>query len=155
VGDKVRPVFVVRPGAAGDISLKEGETQNQFIVWSQKTEGPYNPSPLVYGDFLYILYDFGFLSCFEAKTGKEIYSKQRLNPEGTSAFTASPWAYHNKIFCLSEDGDTFVIQAGPEYKLLGRNSLGEMCMASPAILSDGLIVRTAGKLYRLANNTKP
>ena len=66
-----------------------------------------------------------------------------------AAFTDSPWAYNGKIFALSEDGDTFVIQAGPEFKLLGKNTLDEMCMATPAIYRATLIVRTASKLYRI------
>ena len=151
VGDKIRPVYAIRPGALGDISLKDGETSNASIAWYEKTAAPYNPSPLVYGDQFYVLFDFGFLSCHDAKTGKEIYDKQRINPEGATAFTASPWAYDNKVFCLSEDGDTFVFQAGPEYKLIGKNSLGEMCMATPAIARDSLIIRTMSKLYRIRN----
>lgn len=151
VGDKVRPVYAIRPGASGDISLKDGETRSASVAWFEKTAAPYNPSPLVYGDQFYVLFDFGFLSCHDAKTGKEIYDKQRINPDGTTAFTASPWAYDNKIFCLSEDGDTFVFQAGPEYKLIGKNSLGEMCMATPAIARDSLIIRTMSKLYRIKN----
>ena len=151
VGDKVRPVYAIRPGASGDISLKDGETSNQYIAWCEKTAAPYNPSPLVYGDHFYVLFDFGFLNCRDARTGKEIYDKQRINLEGTSGFTASPWAYDNKIFCLSEDGDTFVFEAGPKYKLIGKNSLGEMCMATPAIARDSLIIRTASKLYRIQN----
>ena len=96
-----------------------------------------------------MLFDFGFLSCRDAKSGRELYAKQRINLDGSSGFTASPWAYDNKIFCLSEDGDTFVFQAGQEYKLIGKNSLGEMCMATPAIARDSLIIRTASKLYRI------
>lgn len=153
VGDKIRPVFAIRPGASGDITLKDGETNSQYIAWYEKTAAPYNPSPLAYGDYFYVLFDFGFLNCRDAKTGKELYDKQRINLEGTSAFTASPWAYDNKIFCLSEDGDTFVFQAGPEYKLIGKNSLGEMCMATPAMARDSLIIRTASKLYRIQNPT--
>ena len=149
VGDQTRPVFAIRPGASGDISLKAGETNNQYIAWSEKTAAPYNPSPLVYGDNFYVLFDFGFLSCRDAKSGREIYAKQRINPDGSSGFTSSPWAYDDKIFCLSEDGDTFVFQAGPEYKLIGKNSLDEMCMATPAIARDSLIIRTASKLYRI------
>ncbi len=149
VGDKTRPVFAIRPGATGDISLQDGETSNEFIAWYEKTAAPYNPSPIAYGDYFYVLFDFGFLSCRDARTGKEIYEKQRINLDGTSGFTASPWAYDDKIFCLSEDGDTFVFQAGPEYKLIGKNSLNEMCMATPAIARDSLIIRTAGNLYRI------
>lgn len=153
VGDtKNRPVFAIRPGATGDISLKDGETSNEFIAWGERTAAPYNPSPLVYGDYFYVLFDFGFLSCREARTGKEVYEKQRINLDGTSAFTASPWAYGNQLFCLSEDGDTFVFQAGPDYKLIGKNSLGEMCMATPAIARDSLILRTASQLYRIKNS---
>jgi outer membrane protein assembly factor BamB len=149
VGDTVRPVFALRPGAAGDISLKEGESTNEFVAWHQTVGGPYNPSPIAYNGRFYVLYDFGFLSCSDARTGREVYAKQRINTQGTSGFTASPWAYHGKIFCLSEDGDTFVIQAGSDYRLIGKNSLDEMCLATPAILGDRLIIRTASKLYQL------
>jgi outer membrane protein assembly factor BamB len=152
VGDKTRPVFAIRPGASGDISLKPGETNNQFIAWYEKTAAPYNPSPLVYENLFYVLFDFGFLNCRDARTGREVYEKQRINLEGTAGFTASPWAYDHKVFCLSEDGDTYVIQAGPEYKLLGKNSLGEMCMATPAIARDSLFIRTAAHLYRIKNS---
>jgi hypothetical protein len=50
---------------------------------------------------------------------------------------------------LSEDGDTFVIKAGPKFEVLGKNSLEEMCMATPALARRSLIVRTASKLYRI------
>lgn len=146
VGDKVRPVFAIKPGADGDISLKPGETNNAFIAWHQPTAAPYNPSPLLYGDHFYVLFDFGFLSCHDARTGAQIYEKQRIRPESTS-FTASPWAANGKIFALSEDGDTFVFQAGPEFRLLHTNSLDEMCMATPALAGDRLLIRTLTKLY--------
>jgi len=153
VGDQHRPVYAVRPGASGDISLKEGETSNQFIAWYQRQAGPYNPSPIVYGDLYYTLFDRGFFTAHDARTGKEIYGKQRIDPSA-GAFTASPWAYNGKIFALSEDGDTFVIQAGSEYKLLGKNSLDEMCMATPAIANGSLIIRTASKLFRISKTGK-
>jgi len=149
VGDNVRPVFAVRPSARGDISLKESETGNEYVAWYQRQAGPYNPSPLVYGDFYYTLLDRGMMTCHEARTGREIYGKQRIDPE-TAAFTASPWAYNGKIFALSEDGDTFVMQSGAEFKVLGKNSLDEMCMATPAIARGSLVIRTASKLYRIA-----
>ena len=149
VGDQHRPVYAIRPGATGNISLAQGETSNKYVAWYHPQAGPYNPSPLIYGDHYYTLLDRGFFTCHDARTGKEIYGKQRMEA-GAGAFTASPWAYNGKIFCLSEDGDTFVIQAGPEYKLVGKNSLGEMCMATPAIARGSLIIRTASKLYRIA-----
>jgi outer membrane protein assembly factor BamB len=59
-----------------------------------------------------------------------IYGKVRIDPTA-GAFTASPWAYNGRIFALSEDGVSFVTQAGPEYVLLGKNSLDEMTLATP------------------------
>jgi outer membrane protein assembly factor BamB len=148
VGDDVRPVYAVRQGARGDISLKQGETSNPSVAWYQRQAGPYNPSPLVYGDYYYTLLDRGIMTCHEARTGHEVYGKQRIDPEA-SAFTASPWASNGKIFALSEDGDTFVMQAGPQFQVLGKNSLDEMCMATPAMVRGNLILRTATKLYRI------
>jgi len=150
VGDQVRPVFAVRPGASGDISLKEEETGNQHVAWYHRQAGPYNPSPIVYGDYYYTLLDRGFFTCHEARTGKEVYGRVRIDP-AASSFTSSPWAYNGKIFAQSEDGDTFVIQAGPEFKLLGKNSLDEMCMATPAMARGSLIIRTASNVFRFAN----
>jgi outer membrane protein assembly factor BamB len=148
VRDKKKPLFAIRSGAIGDISLKEDQTANRYIAWCRKTAGPYNPSPIVYGDYLYVLYDMGLLACYNAKTGEEVYGKRRIGP-GARAFTSSPWAYDGKIFCLSEDGDTFVIRAGPQFELLGKNSLGELSMATPAVVADGLIVRTLSHVFRI------
>jgi outer membrane protein assembly factor BamB len=148
VGDSTRPVFAVRPGASGDISLNDGQT-NKFIAWYGKTAAPYNPSPMVYGDYFYVLFDFGFLSCHDARTGRVAFEKQRIDPKGSVAFTASPWAADGRIFCLSEDGDTYVFKAGPRYELLRKNSLGEMCMATPAVVDKSFIIRTYSKLYRI------
>jgi outer membrane protein assembly factor BamB len=152
VGDPRRPAYAIRPGASGDISLKPGETSNQFIAWSAPTLAPYNPTPLVYGDYYYTLFDRGFFTCHDARTGKEIYPRQRIAVDA-SGFTTSPWAYNGRIFAMSEDGDTYVIQAGPEFKVIGKNSLGEMTLATPAVSRGSLIIRTASKLYRVA--TKP
>ena len=148
-GDSPRPVYAVRPGATGDISLKPGETSNQYITWYQPTLGTYQTSALVYGDYYYTLLDRGFLLCHDAKTGKQIYGRRRITQEVTG-FTASPWAYNGKLFMLSEDGDTYVVQAGPEFKVLGKNSLNEMSLASPAVARGSVIIRTQSKLYRIA-----
>ena len=147
VGDRRKPLFAIRPGAVGDISLTADQTGNEYVAWCQKEAGPYNPSPVVCGDYLYVLYDVGLLA-YNAKTGEEVYGKRRLEAKAR-AFTASPWAYDGKIFCLSEDGDTFVIRAGPEFVVLGKNSLGELCMATPAIVRDGLIIRTESHVFRI------
>jgi outer membrane protein assembly factor BamB len=146
VMDSKKPVFAVRPGGSGEISLKEGEDSNEWIAWRQKMAAPYNPSPLVYGDSLYVLLDRGFLSCYDARTGEAAYEKERL--ARGNAYTSSPWGYNGKVFCLSEEGDTHVIPAGKEFKVLRTNSLDEMCLATPAIVDGSLILRTASKLYR-------
>jgi outer membrane protein assembly factor BamB len=144
----IKPVYAIKPGASGDISLKKGTTSNDFIAWSQSSAGPYHPTPLAYGDYLYVLYDRGFLSCFEASTGKPVYENRRLGG-GSNAFTASPWAYGGKLFCLSEDGNTFVIAAGPDFKVLQQNKLEEMALATPALAGGSLFLRTQTKLYCL------
>lgn len=146
--DKLRPIYAVRPGASGDISLADDQTHNEFIAWSRRDAGPYNPSFLVYGDYCYVLYDRGFFGCFDARTGKPLYERQRIGA-GATAFTASPWAYNGKIFCLSEDGVTYVFQAGPQYQLLGQNALDELSMATPAIAQGSLFLRTDAALYRI------
>jgi outer membrane protein assembly factor BamB len=146
--DPRKPLFAIRPGSAGDITLQGDQVASGSVAWCQKQAGPYIPSPLVYGEFLYVLYDRGQLACYNARTGKEVYGKHRIAPEA-KAFSASPWATGSKIYCLSEEGDTFVIQAGPEFKLLQTNRLGEMCMATPALLHDGLIIRTGSQLLRI------
>jgi outer membrane protein assembly factor BamB len=149
VGDRRRPVFAVRGGASGDISLKGEETSNQHVAWCQRTAGPYNPSPLVYGEHLYVLYDRGDFACYEARTGREVYGRTRIAPKA-QAFTASPWAYDGKVFCLSEDGDTFVLQAGAaKLTLLRTNSVGALCLATPAIAGGSLILRTEEHLLRI------
>ncbi len=147
--DSTRPAYAVRPGASGDISLKPGDTSNAFVVWSDSTLASCYPSALVVGDQYYTLMDRGFITSNDAKTGRVVYGRQRLASD-SGAFSASPWSYNGKIFAISEEGDTFVIQAGHEYKLLGRNSLDEMTLASPAIARGSLFIRTATKLYRIA-----
>jgi outer membrane protein assembly factor BamB len=144
----LRPLYAIRPGARGDVSLKEGKTSNEAVVWCQSQAGPYHPTPVVFGQHIYVLLDRGFLSCYEAKTGKVVYEPRRLGG-GASAFTASPWACGGKVFCLSEDGETFVVQAGAEFKVLGRNPLEEMTLATPALAGGSLFLRTQGKLYCL------
>jgi outer membrane protein assembly factor BamB len=143
-----RPVFAIRPGASGDISLAPGQTTNAFIAWWQLMAGAYVPSPIVYRDYLYILYDRGMLACYDAKTGKEVYGKTRIG-ERFRTFTASPWAYEGKVFCLSEDGVAFVVQAGPKLSILRTNPIDELCMATPAVAHRSLILRTETALYRI------
>lgn len=149
VGDQQRPTLAIRPGGTGDISLAENETTNEFVAWFLPKAGPYNPSTIVYGDYYYTLFDRGFVTCHEALTGAEVYDRQPFARGST--FTASPWAYNGKLFFLSEDGDTFVVEAGPEFRLLATHSLEELCIATPSICQGKLFLRTASKLYCISN----
>jgi len=148
----LRPAYAIRAGATGDISLKPDQTSNEYIVWADRTLGTFHPSPLVYRGCYYILHDRGFLTCNDPGTGKPIYPRQRISND-TATFTASPWAYNGKVFALSEDGDTFVFQSGTEFKVLGKNSLNEMALATPAVAGGSLVIRTASKLYRISNSS--
>ncbi len=147
--DSSRPVYAIRPGAIGDITLADGRTRNEYVAWSHPTLGSYNPSALVYGDYHYTLLDRGILICHDARTGEEVYARPRI-ARGGSLFTASPWAYNGKIFAVSEDGDTYVVKAGPEFELLRTNSLEEWTLATPAIANGSLLVRTVSALYRIS-----
>lgn len=153
--DKKRPILAIRPGAEGDISPKEGEASSRYVAWFQREAGPYNPSPVLYKGHFYVLLDRGIFSCYDAKTGAVVYEKKRI-PNGR-AFTSSPWAYNDKIFCLNEFGTTFVIKAGSEFELLYTNDLPEdtMCMATPAISGNKLLLRTDTQLYCFQNGAKP
>jgi outer membrane protein assembly factor BamB len=133
----VQPIFALKPGATGDITLKGDDTKGANFAWSTKRGGPYIPTPVIYGDQLYVLRNEGVFSSFKVATGEQIYQK-RIGGAGGS-FSASPVAADGKIYCTSEDGDVYVIKAGPEYQELAKNAIGEVVMATPAI-SDGLII---------------
>ena len=137
-GDRQRPVYAIRPGATGDISLEPGQTSSEYIAWHLPQGGTYNTSPLVYGDFYYTLLDRGFMTAHDARTGEQIYGRRRI-AVGTG-FTSSPWAYNGKIFALSEEGETYVIQAGPDFAVLHTNPLDEFTMATPAIVDGSVII---------------
>jgi outer membrane protein assembly factor BamB len=133
----VQPIYAIKPGAKGDITLKGEQTQSEFIAWSTKRGGPYIPTPLIYRDQLYVCSNNGVLSAYEVRTGQRLY-QERLGGTGGS-FSASPVAADGKIYLASEDGDIFVVKAGPKYELLATNSMGEALIATPAI-SEGLII---------------
>jgi outer membrane protein assembly factor BamB len=145
--ENVRPLVAIRAGASGDISLQDNASSNAAVAWYQERGGSYITSPIVYGSRVYVLHDQGFLAAYDAATGRQHY-KVRF-PEAGATFSASPWAHDGKLFCLSEQGDTFVVEAGDEFKLLRTNGLGEMSLATPALAHDSLYLRTATKLFRI------
>ncbi len=151
VMDPTKALYAIKPGAKGNLTLAAEQTSNEFIVWSSKKIAPYNPSTLVSGGRLFVLYDLGLVSSFNAKTGQANYERQKLN-RGT-AFTASPWAYDGKIFCLNEDGICSVIRDGDKLEILHTNKLaeGELCLSTPSVAGDRLLIRADQRLYCIRN----
>lgn len=159
LGDEVKPVFAIRPGAKGNITLRDGQRNNDHIAWYQDAAGPYHPTPLVYGNHYFTILDRGFYTVHDARTGEELYftEQQIQNSEvrrrvtrGSGGFTASPWAYNGKIFALSEEGDTYVFDTANDFRVIATNSLGEVAMSSPAIAKGSLFIRTRSHLWRLS-----
>lgn len=142
-----RPIFVIRPGSRGDLTLPEGETSSDSIAWSVERRGSYMPTPIVVGPHLYVLANNGVLDAYELETGREIY-RQRLTHRG-SGFSASPVAAGDTIYLPSEDGDILVVKAGETFEEIVTNSMDDLLMATPAIAHGVLYVRTARKLYAL------
>ena len=140
----VRPVYAIRVGARGDISLPAGKSTSDAIAWSHDRDGTYISSPIVYRDQLYTLNQNGILTAYDVESGARLY---RARVGGGGAFTASPIAADGKLYIASEDGDVFVVQAGRDYSELGKYPMNEVLMASPAISNGVLIVRTLGHVW--------
>ena len=144
-----QPIYAIRPGGSGDISLQKNETANKQVAWSYQQGGTYMPTPLIYGDLLYVCPNNGVLRVFNAKTGERLY-QQRLGAGGS--YSASPVAADGKIYFSSEDGDIFVVKAGPTYELLSTNKMGEVLMATPAISEGVIYVRGLSNLIAIAES---
>jgi outer membrane protein assembly factor BamB len=143
----VRPVYAVRAGHRGDLSLGEGARASAAVAWSHERGGTYIPTPLLYRGHLYTLNNNGILTCYRADTGEQAY-QTRLGA-GPSSFAASPVAADGRLYFTSETGEVYVLKAGPEQELLATNTMDEITMATPAI-SDGLMVlRTLGHVVGL------
>lgn len=141
---RMRPVYAVSLQAKGDITLDEGQTSNDFVVWCDPRRGAYMPTPIFVDPYLYVCGDSGILTCFNAKNGEIVY-RERVGHRGL-AFSASAVSFQDKILFTAENGDVIIIQAGPEFKVLAQNSSGEPCLATPAIAGSQLLVRTAKHL---------
>jgi hypothetical protein len=147
-GGSGKPVIAIKPGATGDLTTPDGAKLNEFVAWLQPKAGTYLPTQLAYEGGLYVLTHTGILTRFDAKTGVQTY-KARVSQGGE--FTSSPWAYNGNVFCLDEEGRTFVVRAGARFEVLGSNDLAEMSLATPALIEDKLILRTEKTLYSIRN----
>lgn len=139
-----KPIFVIRPGARGEITLEANQASNDSVVWHKRGRGPYMPTPIIYGDRLYVIGNDGIFDAYALATGEEIY-RQRI-PHVGSGFSASPVAADGRIYLSSEDGDIFVVTAG-EFSLVSTNPMGEPLMATPAIVDGTMYVRGQHHLF--------
>ncbi len=142
-----QPIFAVRPTAVGDITPKPGQETNDFVAWSSTRGGSFTPTPIVYGGYLYSMNVSGILGCYDAKTGERQYL-QRIQ-HGGSGFSSSPVAADGRLYFASEDGEVFVVKAGPTFELLATNTMSEVIMASPAVSGGLLFIRTLGHLVAI------
>jgi outer membrane protein assembly factor BamB len=140
----VRPIYAIRPGASGDISLPKGQDSSQAIAWSNMNEGTYIPTPLLYDGYLFTLNINGIVTAYDPETGHRAF-RGRVGVGG--AFSASPVGADGRLYIASEDGEVYVVSASPGLGQVAKNDMKEVIMATPAI-SDGLIVlRTLGHIY--------
>jgi outer membrane protein assembly factor BamB len=143
----VRPVYAVRPGHRGDLSLPAGERASAAVAWSHGRGGTYIPTPILYRGILYTCNNNGVLTAYDAATGAQL-SHTRLSAAGAS-FAASPVAADGRLYIAGETGEVYVLRAGPEPELLGTYPMGEPVMATPAISGGLLVVRTVGHVWGL------
>lgn len=142
-----RPIYVVRAGSRGDLTLPEGQTTSEAIVWSRTGRGSYMPTPLIYNGVLYVLANNGVFDAYDLRTGEEIF-RERLQQIG-SGFSASPVAADGKIYLSNEDGEILVVLAGKKFTQVATNSMGELLMATPALSEGVMFVRTSGSLIAI------
>lgn len=145
----IRPVYAIRPSARGEIELEEGETSSEHIAWSLPSGGPYMPTPVVYGDYLYICSNEGILTCFDAKDGTSVYKKRLRAKGGGLSFTGSPIAGDGHIYFPSEDGRVLVVKAGPNFEIVETNHLNDNLLSTPAISEGTMFFRTQKSLIAI------
>jgi outer membrane protein assembly factor BamB len=143
----VQPIYAIKAGSNGDLTLKHGKDSSDSIAWSKQRGGVYLPSPLVHDGILYTLNNNGILSAYDAKTGDRFY-QQRI--EGGNSFVASPVLAAGKLYIAGEEGDVFVIKAGRQFQLLSKNPLGEPVLATPALSGNMILIRGENHLFAIA-----
>jgi outer membrane protein assembly factor BamB len=140
----VQPVWAIKPGGKGDISIADSLNSGEFIQWRTKRGGTYMPTLIGYKGYLYTLNNNGALTCYDAKTGERKY-RETLKEGGS--FTASPVAADGKLYFTSEEKGVIVVKAGPEFEQITINPIGEICMATPAISDGRIFIRGEHHLF--------
>jgi PQQ-like domain len=142
-----RPIFAIKPGGSGDITPAADAASTAHVAWRKTGRGSYMPTPLIYGDIVYVLSNAGLFDAYDLTTGAEVY-RQRLE-HGGSGFSASPVAADGRIFLSSEDGDIFVVRGGRTFELLSKNAMGEPLMSTPALTGGTMLVRGEKHLFAI------
>lgn len=140
-GFPAKVAMAINLGGSGDLA--------DTVAWKYAKGTAYVPSPILYGEYLYLTSDRGVLTALDAKTGDVKYEGGRVPIPAT--FTASPVAFGGKILLTSEDGDTFMVKAGPKHEILATNSVGEPVYASPAIADGNIYIRGEKNIYAIGN----
>ena len=136
------PTLAIRPGGTGDVT-------SSHVAWSTPRGSPFVPSPLLHGEYLYMVNDMqSVATCFDATSGKTMW-QERLGVAKREGFSASPVVVDGKVFFTNDDGETFVLRAGPKFELLHVNNIGESTLASPALVDGRWYIRTAQHLFAI------
>jgi len=136
----IQPIVALKPGATGEVPAER-------VAWRTEKGAPYLPTPIVYGDYFYCFNHRGVLTAYNAQNGTRIY-EQRLGEGG--AFASSPVAAGGRLYAANEDGDIYVVKAGPAFELLAINKMDEVVMATPALTDGMLIVRGLSHVFGIA-----
>ena len=131
------PYLAIRPGGKGDVS-------GSHVLWRMPTGAPYVSSLLCYQDLIYMATEVGVVRCLNPATGETIWT-ERVGGN----FSASPVGADGRIYLLSEEGETVVLEAGKKCIVLSRNPLNEVCRASPAIAAGRIFTRSEQYLFAI------
>ena len=145
-----RPIYAVKPGIRADHNI-ESDDDAKPLAWYQTRGGAYMPTPLLYRGLLYVVHHNGRIVAYDARSGERVY-QARFSAGGTC--TASPVAANGKIYQGTEEGNLYVLAAGPEHIELAVHEFGEPLMATPAISEGLLLVRTPSKLTALGKKSE-
>ena len=121
-----------------------GELVESDVAWTHTRNLPYVPTPIAFGEHLFLWGDNGVVSCLKTKTGEEIWT-ERVGGN----YSGSPVCVNGKLYCVAQDGTVVVVKAGPQYRLLGKTELGEGCHSSPAISGGRMFIRGFERLFCL------
>jgi len=146
------PLYAIRSDARGNITREIGASKTRFVAWQVPKNGAYIQTPIVYRDCVYSSKDNGVLKCYDVTTGEEHY-EERLG-EAQTGFSPSPVASSGKIYFTAENGEVLVLRSGPKFEVIATNTLGEICMATPAISEGMLIIRTRSNLIAIAESNQ-